>query len=86
MTPARTIEIRFPDGGRITGRTASAILSRWRGKQWHAATPVEFREELAKRAYIWSGAYVDAGARPLEFLRQLRDAGLIKIAVNGKEA
>lgn len=78
------IEIRFPDGAAITGRTATQVLHRWRGKQWNEVTDIEFRDELAKRAYIWSEAHVDAEARPLEFLRQLADAGLIKIRIDGE--
>lgn len=78
------VEIRFPDGAMISGRTATQVLNRWRGKQWNEVTEIEFRDELAKRAYIWSEAHVDAEAKPLEFLRQLSDAGLIKIRVNGE--
>lgn len=77
------IEIRFPDGAAISGRTATQVLKRWRGKQWTDVSDIEFRDELAKRAYIWSDAHVDTDARPLEFLRQLSDAGLIKIRVDG---
>lgn len=78
------VEIRFPDGAQISGRTATQVLARWRGKQWTDVTDIEFRDELAKRAYIWSEAHVDCEARPLEFLRQLSDAGLIKISIDGE--
>ena len=85
MTPVENVEIRFPDGKSISGKTAAQVLARWASKQWHEVSGMEWRDELAKRAYSWSEAHVDTHARPLEFLRQLADAGLIKITINGEE-
>ena len=74
------LTIRFPDGTMIFGRDAPDVLRRWRREQWHAPiTAEEFRDELAKRAYMWSYTIINPRAKCARLLLELEFAGLIKI-------
>lgn len=71
--------ISFPDGSSIGGSTAASVLKIWRERQWHDATAATWRQELAKRAYVWSDSIVDPSASASDFLQQLADAGILRI-------
>ncbi len=71
--------IRFPDGGLIAAPSATEALKTWREKQWHDTDEAGFREELAKRAYIWSSAIINIKVDAIDLLHQLATAGLIKV-------
>jgi hypothetical protein len=75
----RAWTIRFPDGTSLSGDTAPSLLAEWRRRQWHKTSPSGWREELAKRAYIWSDACIDTSLPTAAFLQELEKAGLIKI-------
>lgn len=73
------ITLTFPDGTSLKAPTPSAALKRWRERQWHETDPQSFRDELAKRAWIWSESIVNAKAPAAQFLRELAEAGLVKV-------
>ena len=59
------ITITFPNCTQITGSTASEVFEEWRCNPWDSdRSEREFREEVVKRAYVWSGAIVDARLPP----------------------
>ncbi len=55
--------------------------------QWSGMDPEEFREEMAKRAYRWSGLRIDRGLTAQDFFAELAAAYLIEIVNDyGKES
>ena len=73
------ITIHFPSGHAITGRTPDACLKKWRAVQWNKTNRLDWRDELAKRAYIWSGYVVNTKLPAGEFLKELEIAGLVEV-------
>jgi len=74
------LTITFPDGTSLAAPSARHLLRAWAAGQWHDASDDQgWRDELAKRAYIWSGRIVNTEAPPLRFLFELEASGLIKI-------
>lgn len=50
------LNLIWPDGTIVTGRTFAELEDALRASQWHTyKTRREFRQELRKRAAIWSG-------------------------------
>lgn len=82
MTTRGLWTIRFTDGTSISGDTASQALAEWRRRQWHKSSPSGWRNELAKRAYVWSDSVIDTHTPAALFLADLEEAGLIQIERN----
>lgn len=75
--------ISFSNGQVMQARTWKALAAKLWAEQikWghDLATEEEFRLAMAKRAYRWSGATIDLGARWAEFFRELERAKLLVI-------
>lgn len=59
--------------------TWQGLLDIVRTTQWRDLDEYEFRAEMAKRAFRWSGVEIDAGAPPRRFFHELARAGLVLI-------
>jgi hypothetical protein len=84
ITTKKIQRLMFPDGTILQATDARCLLESWRSKQWHGPDEANWRDELAKRAYIWSGTNVDPTLRPASFIRALERAGLVKVIEGGK--
>lgn len=74
------ITVRFPDGTSITGVTEEEVLDLWQAGQAHTIHSTrDWREELAKRAFIWDELIIDPTLPADEFLDDLAEAHMIKI-------
>ena len=50
------LNLIFPDGSIVTGRTFADLEDALRASQWHDfKTRREFRQEMRRRAELWSG-------------------------------
>lgn len=69
----------FADGTRVAGPTYRAIERELRRDPWNPRWPLAFREEMARRASAWSGSRIRTRGTSRVFLRELENAGLIRI-------
>lgn len=78
------------NGTITTGRTWEEIEDTIRDKQWDKyPDELEFREEMARRAMVWSGTTLvpsDLGGTSYRFLRALERAGILRMEVGNVEA
>jgi len=74
------IVVRWDNGETDEAPTWQALLDHVRETQWHTSdTEIEFREEMARRALLWSGTVIEAAGAPAQFFRELERAKLIRI-------
>ncbi len=74
------LRITWPDKRVTEARTWRGLFEAIRRAQWKDMCYDALREELAWRAYVWSGKEVDPTLRPLaSFLRALAEVKLFKL-------
>lgn len=74
------MDAHWPDGRVTSGRGSTDWLARLNRQEWNGdLTPEELRTELARRAYVWSGAIVRPSLPDDEFVQALADAGLFRL-------
>ncbi len=79
------ITLLWPDGSMTTGKTWTELESAVRAAQWQPyKSRREFRQDMRRRAHLWSGKPVTAklGRSSKAFLTSLADAGLMMIVVD----
>lgn len=73
------IRITWPNGQRLTAEDAVSLIEKIAEKPWNARTARQMREELSRRAYVWSGEIVNPTLPPDDFVVELANAGLFRI-------
>lgn len=71
--------VTWSNGSTTRARTWRELFDKVRAEQWRELTENEFRDELAKRCWIWSETSIDVGAPYRELFRELQRAGLVVI-------
>lgn len=79
-----TIRIEWTNGKIDEAGTYEALEDLVRADQFREYGPVEFREEMAKRAYRWSLAKIDTTGTSEDFIRELAYARLVRIDDDSK--
>lgn len=80
-----TVRIRWPDGKEYGGNSWSDLLRRINALPWNEhMDESEFRQELARRAYVWSETIVNPAAPPATLFRELAKAGALEILSDGR--
>jgi hypothetical protein len=75
MMPA----IIFPDGTRLSGETWEDLEHQLRSDDWNPSDPVEFREDFAHRARVWSGTEMAVESSSEQFFEDLERASMVLI-------
>lgn len=79
------IRVLFPNGTVVEAEDADELLEIWREKEWNRDLPEHlWSNELARRAWVWSGTVVNPALRSDELLEELAHAGLVKIKSKGE--
>ena len=74
------ITLLWPNASVTTGETWRDVEDAVRSSQWSPyKTRHEFREEMRRRAYVWSGAKVGLKVTSEGFMRSLGDAEMFII-------
>lgn len=71
--------VLWSNGREDAARSWVALLEVVRTTQFRVIAPDKFRDELARRAWLWSGTYIDPESRPRDLFEQLEKAHLLKI-------
>lgn len=71
------IEMRFPDGSIIKGKTATEVLERLAKVQWESVSVEGMKHLMSARAYGWNNAIVDPALPDDEFVRALGESGMV---------
>lgn len=75
--PGRTIEVVWPDGSILAGASYREVEDALRATQWTSyRTRRAFREEMRRRAGLWSGARLHGPQTSRGFVRSLAGAGM----------
>jgi hypothetical protein len=74
-----SVELIWPDGTLTSGRTYREVEDRLRADQWTQLSRRAFREEMRRRAEVWSGSRLPSRRTSRGFIRSLADAGLCLI-------
>lgn len=79
-----TWSVRWPDGTRSTGRSATELILHLAAKQWAPMGHQEMKAALSKRAQAWSSKFIHPAQDDEPFLRELHRVGLFDLSVNGE--
>lgn len=75
--PDRVITIVWPDGDITTAPTWRELEENMRATQWTTYYSREdFRNEMRRRANIWSGQFPRLSHTPKQFVKSLADTGM----------
>ena len=78
------LELIWHDGKLTTGQTWTDLERSVRAMQWSPyKSKREFRKDLRRRAYVWSGRRVHASGTSRQFLEQLAQCGMFYITHSG---
>lgn len=81
MSPG--VRIRWADGQETSAPTWEALTEVVAALPWNEWIE-DIHNELARRAYVWSGAIVNPALPDPEFWRELERAGLVAIVRQGR--
>jgi hypothetical protein len=71
----------FPDGAMYSAPTHVALEDCLMADVWNPSDPKAFRREMARRADVWSGWYLNPESRSEAFLRGMEKAGMLRLEV-----
>lgn len=71
----------FPDGAVYQAPTFVALEDVLMDDVWNPSDPAKFRREMARRADVWSGWYLNPESRSKAFLQGMERAGMIRLEV-----
>jgi hypothetical protein len=78
-----TVGVMFVDGSIITAPTFRDVERIIRTNPWNAdfKSKEDFREEMARRAWVWSWTYIsdDVETSSKKFIASLEEAGMLRV-------
>lgn len=85
----RLLNLIFPDGSIVSGKTYAELEEALRASQWHTfKTRREFRREMRARAAVWDGARYRKPIiyqTPRAFIYHLVDSGMCMLEVAAEQ-
>jgi hypothetical protein len=73
-----TLRATWPDGAVVEARDYGGLTAAVAAMPWNAGHE-DIRNELSRRAYVWSGAIVDPTLPDEQLWAQLEEAGIVRV-------
>lgn len=77
--------VLFRDGSMLSGKTWKDLERSLREDAWNPSNKADFREEMARRAWNWSGYHLLEDGKSAELFAQLEEARLCIIVEDPEE-